>query len=867
MAEVAKKPKQESQNCFFCKTGPLDKLVYITHILGKRHQKNLKNRNQPPASDVARRTVHVSGYDANTQIETILGAFWKHRVRNVNYQQGFTFIEFDTVDIAQEVLKQKFSIGNKPLKVSAKRQNNSRNDGAEALVLSQFLENMLKQRVPANQIDNQIYSIIREVELRPEDYQCREYLRKSMMDFLAPHFPKVFAYVFGSSANNLGFVGCDVDLYMDLGVDPWAQGSKSEMDCKASDLTWYLAREIRRSRRGINVRAVARARVPIVKFIDSVTRLQVDLSFKHGMPVYNTALICQYTRTHYLVRPYLMIIRYWAKIQGITGGGQPATLITNYAFTMLMLFVLMSRSDPIVPSVAHLKRLYQGDMAGQCIVGGWDCGFGRNVVEWNERRHNTSIFELIAEFFEYYGKFDAKKWMVCPLAGFLIERSSVKERNLRKLPSCLEIYCRQDVNIQVDTPICVQDPFEHSHNITRGLRDAPLAEFQLKCRRAADICRDIHKGKESLGKLLEPIEISSEDLTEITITDDESPEEIDQSQEVITLDDSDADTSQDSIEILDIPKKNGGGEISVSPVPGTSTAIGTEAKKVVDISDIMIIHEGSSDEKKNDATANGVQEKEMELNGVISQTSEELELVMNQAETGPEQKLYKYPLDFTNCTEFTVTADGEVCGGKGSMTGANDIGQAASSLIHFVLKQCLKIDVSIVEVASSSKKRKSESPEDDSESGKRRKVRDGVGVSVAMKYRRVAQLDCTSESKLWIGRKMMSKKIPQEVNSNPLKHEMAITAAQMQVSDSKPAPKAELLVFTLGVWQECENPCKILVTGDSRSDERITRSQMANMYAYLSSLSQQLLRRVQHYVNLQTEIVPSVSELKEELPT
>lgn len=201
------------------------------------------------------------------------------------------------------------------------------------------------------------------------------------------------------------------------------------------------------------------------------------------------------------------------------------------------------------------------------------------------------------------------------------------------------------------------------------------------------------------------------------------------------------------------------------------------------------------------------------------------------------------------------------------MTGANDIGQAASSLIHFVLKQCLKIDVSIVEVASSSKKRKSESPEDDSESGKRRKVRDGVGVSVAMKYRRVAQLDCTSESKLWIGRKMMSKKIPQEVNSNPLKHEMAITAAQMQVSDSKPAPKAELLVFTLGVWQECENPCKILVTGDSRSDERITRSQMANMYAYLSSLSQQLLRRVQHYVNLQTEIVPSVSELKEELPT
>ena len=63
------------------------------------------------------------------------------------------------------------------------------------------------------------------------------------------------------------------------------------------------------------MQAIARARVPIVKFEDALTRLQVDLSFRNGMPVYNTQLICQYTRTHTLVRPYLMVIRYWAKIQ------------------------------------------------------------------------------------------------------------------------------------------------------------------------------------------------------------------------------------------------------------------------------------------------------------------------------------------------------------------------------------------------------------------------------------------------------------------------------------------------------------------------------------------------------------------------
>ena len=71
---------------------------------------------------------------------------------------------------------------------------------------------------------------------------------------------------------------------------------------------------------------------------------------------------------------------------------------------MLMLFVLMSRSDPIVPSVNHLQRRSQGREAGQCIIGGWDCGFGREVSDWTARHHNTTVMELIIEFFEYYGK-------------------------------------------------------------------------------------------------------------------------------------------------------------------------------------------------------------------------------------------------------------------------------------------------------------------------------------------------------------------------------------------------------------------------------------------------------------------------------
>lgn len=52
---------QDLYKCTPCNTQPLDKVAYIAHILGKRHQKNLKNRNQPQANDEATRTIHVTG--------------------------------------------------------------------------------------------------------------------------------------------------------------------------------------------------------------------------------------------------------------------------------------------------------------------------------------------------------------------------------------------------------------------------------------------------------------------------------------------------------------------------------------------------------------------------------------------------------------------------------------------------------------------------------------------------------------------------------------------------------------------------------------------------------------------------------------
>nr|XP_053641473.1 LOW QUALITY PROTEIN: speckle targeted PIP5K1A-regulated poly(A) polymerase-like [Cherax quadricarinatus] len=795
---------QRTYKCTPCKTQPLDKFAYITHILGKRHQKNLKSSDHPQPNDEDNRTIHVTGFDHTTPAEAIIGAFLEYGVRNIIHHFNYSFVEFESADMVKKALKETHYYGKTRLQVSARhRKSHNQATGVEL---------------------------------------CK---------FLMHHFSRVFGFIFGSSANNLGFKGCDVDLYVDIGINPWASCySKAESEKKASDVTFYLAREIKRSRVGIKVQAVARARVPIVKFQDTQTGLMVDLSFRHGMPVYNTQLIYQYSISHPLVRPYLMLIRYWAKIQGVAGGGQPTFLITNYALTMLMLFYLMSRDTPIIPSVAHLKKNHPTKFDN--VISGWDCSFSRDMSEWSRVKHSVTVMELVTEFFTYYGKFEASKWVICPLAGKLIDKKALIDRDLNSLPPCMVRYCRQNVNIQLNTALCLQDPFENSHNCTRGLKNGPLVEFQYKCRKSAEICGNILRGKQSLSDFLKPIKISPEVLKEIFTND--PAKEVDQSiEEIITLDDSD-DASQDSVEVINVcSEKKSKASVSLkSNIISPSSKDFTKIDNVSDDEEVIVVVSGNTREVTTKSVKHSTASSETSENGVGSSREETDEVSVILPEGEPENKPYKFSLNFSKIPEFSITFDGAVSGGKDLMTAADDIGQAACSLVHFALQQCLKVDVSVIEAFVGDKKRKSISQEENSDTGKRIKGADGESVPISTKYGRLAQYHCVAVSQLWVGRKQTSKKVPWMKNVTPLQFELAVTDAQVSTSgimiSSNSSDDSDKLDFMIELWQKCNDPSNILVTGDSRSSVKITRSQMQPMFSYLSSLSQNLLKKVMVYV-------------------
>ena len=63
-------------------------------------------------------------------------------------------------------------------------------------------------------------------------------IRDKVTEFLRVEFHSCQCHIFGSAANNLGFRDSDVDLYAELGFDPYEGLDKKAGEKNASDFVW-----------------------------------------------------------------------------------------------------------------------------------------------------------------------------------------------------------------------------------------------------------------------------------------------------------------------------------------------------------------------------------------------------------------------------------------------------------------------------------------------------------------------------------------------------------------------------------------------------------------------------------------------------
>lgn len=102
------------------------------------------------------------------------------------------------------------------------------------------------------------------------------------------------------------------------------------------------------------------------------------------------------------------------------------------------------------------------------------------------------MLQLLHGFFTYYHKFDFSNNVVCPLIGYPVPKQYFSKP--QQLPHAMDDYvCRvtefkHAEKFRTKCCMCVQDPFDLSHNLTKGTSPAILNKFKILCGLTADLC-------------------------------------------------------------------------------------------------------------------------------------------------------------------------------------------------------------------------------------------------------------------------------------------------------------------------------------------------------------------------------------------
>ncbi|KAL1456760.1 hypothetical protein WDU94_001463 [Cyamophila willieti] len=271
-------------------------------------------------------------------------------------------------------------------------------------------------------------------------------------------------YIFGSVEIGLALSRfSDIDVYIDVG------NTYLDMLHETTRLLFQNSDKFH------DIVSIKGARVPIVKAIHSQSDIPIDISFKSKLGWYNTQLIKFYVKYDARVKTLLALIKIWFKRVELND----TRAFTSYSIYWLALFYLQQLSPPLIPSVRELLQYFP---SAQCLR--WKVMHSeemqRTSKEYPPSKNSLSLEKLLLGFFQYYAELDLKNVVICPLLGKILPRSVFESENLDQLPREMDGYHRYAQEFPKDTlkissQMCVQDPYDLSHNITKAVNHATLS--------------------------------------------------------------------------------------------------------------------------------------------------------------------------------------------------------------------------------------------------------------------------------------------------------------------------------------------------------------------------------------------------------
>ncbi|XP_050307942.1 terminal uridylyltransferase Tailor-like [Anthonomus grandis grandis] len=330
-----------------------------------------------------------------------------------------------------------------------------------------------------------------EVIASPQTKICCDRLKEA----LSVLFGQCDVYPFGSRISGIGNKDSDLDVFIDVGGTYFGEYCQDPSDQVAfiRKATKIVAdQKIHQSPREFcKARQVLTARTPILTLHHTPTNLDCDLSFKHGLSVENTKFLRLCLQLEPACQELILLVKQWA---GLTIFER----ISTYALAIMCIFYMQSNGH--LPSVEGIRRL--NDVPHKSI-NGWktiNCTLSLDNLKKHVKPYEKSCYDLLKQFFVYYSKFDFNTYVVCPLLGRVVNRSLFVDENPDQLPPEMADYVaqleREDGEVfRSHSYMCVQDPFDLSHNLTKAVQPGTVKRFQSNCKLCLELMEAFERGQ------------------------------------------------------------------------------------------------------------------------------------------------------------------------------------------------------------------------------------------------------------------------------------------------------------------------------------------------------------------------------------
>ncbi|OEL27346.1 UTP:RNA uridylyltransferase 1 [Dichanthelium oligosanthes] len=287
-----------------------------------------------------------------------------------------------------------------------------------------------------------------------EEIAKQKQLLTSLSRLINKEWPNSKLYLYGSCANSFGFSNSDIDLC--LSIDD-KEMSKVDIILKLADI--LKAGNLQ------NIQPLTRARVPIVKLMDPETGLSCDICVNNLLAVVNTKLLRDYAQIDRRLRQLAFIVKHWAKSRRVNETYQGT--LSSYAYVIMCIHLLQLRR--ILPCLQEMEATYF------VTVDENNCAYFDQVDKLNSygAQSRDTLSRLLWAFFHYWAyEHDYTRDVISIRTGRIISKE------------------RKDWTRRVGNDrhlICIEDPFEISHDLGRVVDKFTIKILREEFERAANI--------------------------------------------------------------------------------------------------------------------------------------------------------------------------------------------------------------------------------------------------------------------------------------------------------------------------------------------------------------------------------------------